>query len=268
MERLENMRGIACICQTLLIWLGLATTLWAGEGAVPFHTLAPSWRAEIEEIVRRPSFSRKVTGFRFLSNAAVYEYLLDHPDVATAVARALRRSKYRIEREGLSYRAQDYADFDGTRTRGMNGHFVVVYADTGKRVLFVWGTYTTVLFTIRARAVLVLDYHHRSEDGETYAETDLYSYVHIDHPVLDLVVRLLRPILSKAMDKKIRKTLKLAAEISEAAYRDPAGLLAQLRGSTELKPEAFAQLTNLLCTSQNPVTRGCLSISKGKPLRH
>ncbi|MFQ5829617.1 MAG: hypothetical protein ACE5JD_10755 [Candidatus Methylomirabilia bacterium] len=221
----------------------------AASGLIPFSLLKVEDRGEMEEIFYHPALSRKVIGLRFRSRKEVYEYLLDHPDFATGVARTLRLSKYRIDKDGGSYRAQDYADYEGTKERGMKGRFRVIYSDPAKRIMFVWGTYKKVL-TIRARAILVLEYTHQAEEGETYVYSNLYGYVKIGHPILDLVTRLLSPILGAGMDRRMQKTLRLAAKISEEAYRDPAAFLEKLEGSGELHPEQLAEFRHVLC-------RGC-----------
>lgn len=218
----------------------------SANGLIPFSLLNAEDREEMEEIFHHPAISRKVTGIRFLSQRAVYEYLLDHPDFATGVARTLRLSKYRIERGAESYRAQDYADYEGTKERGMKGRFRTIYSDPAKRIMFVWGTYKK-LVTIRARAILILEYTHRAEGGETYAYSGLHGYVKIDHPILELVTRLLSPILGAAMDRRMHKTLRLAAKISEAAYRDPAAFLETLEGRGELHPDRLAKFRQILC---------------------
>ncbi|GIX48593.1 MAG: hypothetical protein KatS3mg131_2804 [Candidatus Tectimicrobiota bacterium] len=223
--------------------LGLAAAAWAGSAPQP---LLPAEHADLATVVDHPTFVHTVIGVRFLSHPPLFEYFLDHPDVATAVARALRLSQYRIERQGAIYRAQDYADAEGRQARGMKGHFAVVHAAAGRRVIFVWGSYETALLTIRARAVLILDYRHHRDGGDTYAEAGLTGYVRIDHPVLALVARLLHPLLSQAMAKKVRKTFQLAAEISALAYQEPDDFLARLRRSGALSPSTLAALARCL----------------------
>ncbi|MFQ5898819.1 MAG: hypothetical protein ACE5JN_11325 [Candidatus Methylomirabilia bacterium] len=229
-----------------LLLLGPTSAVQA-TAPIPFSTLSPEDRAALEDVVRRPILSRVIKGFTFLSRKEVYEYLLDHPDFATGLARTLGLSKYRIQREPGGYQARDFRDYGGTEGRGMEGHFKTVYADPAKRVFFVWGTYKKLLFTIRARAVLVLEYHHRVRGGESYGHSTLSSYVMIDHPLFKLVARLLSPILGRAMDRSMKKTLRLAAKISEAAYRDPAAFAKKLEGSPELPRKELAEFRRALC---------------------
>lgn len=241
------------ILKARLLGLGFVLLLFSPTSAVPaavpipLSSLSQEDRAALEKVVRHPVLSREIRDVSFLSRKEVYEYLLDHPDFATGLARTLGLSKYRIEKEPGGYQARDFRDYAGTETRGMEGHFKTVYADPAKRVFFVWGTYQKLLLTIRARAVLVLEYHHRVTEGESYVHNNLYSYVMIDHPLFRLVARLLSPILGAGMDRSIKKTLRLAAKISEAAYRDPAGFAKKLEGSRELPRKELTEFRGTLC---------------------
>src|SRR5439155_1693460 len=80
-------------------------------------------RTRLQEVADAASVSARAAGEPFVARPEVFEFLLDHPEFATHVTRALRLARYRIWRgpEGL------WLD-DGW---GAIGQFSVVYAAGG-----------------------------------------------------------------------------------------------------------------------------------------
>ncbi|MBI3988811.1 MAG: hypothetical protein HY347_04255 [candidate division NC10 bacterium] len=201
----------------------------------------------MEEIVRDPTLSREIKGLKFWSRKEVYEYLLDHPDFAAAIARALGLSEYQIVRDAKFFRGAD-SSYWGTDARGATGHFWVVYGDEKKRIFFLEGTYNRKwLPTIFARGVMVLTFQHKADGEGSSVENDLYGYLKIENTFIALLAKLLQPIMGGAMDRKMKQTLSLGARISEEAYRDPIGFFKKLEGSPELPQQELDEFRRILC---------------------
>lgn len=231
----------------LLIWIVGPSSAELGNGLIPFSQLTKDDRQAVEEILRAPTLSREVKGIRFRSREEVYEYLLDHPDFATAVARALNFSQYQIVKDGQSFRASG-GSYWGTDARGATGHFRVVYAGQRKRVFFLEGTYEKKwLPTISARAVVILVFEHKVDGEGSSVENDLYGYLKVDQAFVAHLAKLLQPVIGGAMNRKMKQTLSLGARISEEASRDPTGLLKRLEGSSLLPPQEFDEFRRILC---------------------
>src|SRR2546428_9832352 len=135
---------------------GTAVVLLASTalGARPFATLPsqipPAERARLQEVAEGASVSVQASGEPFVVRRDVFEFLLDHPELATHLTRALRLARYRIWRdpEGL------WLD-DGW---GVVGRFSVVYAASGTRVVYARGHYQSeFLPSIHGQAVGVIE---------------------------------------------------------------------------------------------------------------
>ena len=68
-------------------------TLDALPLGVPLARLDEEARGRAEAVLGTSLFSQRVTGLRGRSREPVFRFLLDHPDFAAAVARALRLGK-------------------------------------------------------------------------------------------------------------------------------------------------------------------------------
>jgi hypothetical protein len=221
--------GIALI--TAVAWASV------GDGNVPFERIPPAAQERLRDVMDHAVFQRAVQGLTFHSYEPVFLYFLDHPDFAAAVARALGAAPYRVEpRSGGTYWGDD--------TRGAKGIFEVVYADRGKRVVHAQGTYDARwLPTIHGRIVLVLDFaHHTGPDGESYVTNNVKGYLRVDNPFLDVLARLVGPIVVGAVDRKVARSFGIATKVSERAYRDPEGFLGVLRNTPEVDQQHLAEL--------------------------
>ena len=235
MEKLAtHLLRSASLFTVLLAWMAGLSLAASENGLVPFSRLTRDDRQALEEVVRGPTLSREVKGVKFRSRKEVYEYLLNHPDFAAAVARAFGLSEYQIVKDVEVVRASgdSYWGTDGT---GVTGHFRVVYADEKKRVFFLDGTLNKKwLPTIFARSVMVLIFEYKANGEGSYVENDLYGYIKIDNTFVAYLVKLLQPIIGSMAHEKIKHILSVGATVSELAYRDPAGFLRKLEESPGL----------------------------------
>jgi hypothetical protein len=195
----------------------------------------------VRNVIDHAVFERTVKGLTFRSRESAYLYFLEHPDFAAAVARALKVAQYRVEqRSAVTYWGDD--------ARGVKGLLEIVYADARKRVVYAQGTYDTKwLPRIYGRIVLVLDFAHQTNsDGHTYVTNDVTGYLRVDNAFLDVLARLVGPIVVGAVDRKVARSVGIAAKVSERAYDDPKGFLQVLQESPEIDRDHLAALRALL----------------------
>jgi hypothetical protein len=221
----------------------LAALAWAsvGDGRIPFERLTPPVQERVRDVTDHAVFEHTVRGLTFRSHEPVFLYFLNHPAFAAAAARALGVAHYQVA-------ALSDGTYWGDDARGAQGLIEIVYADPHKRVVLAQGTYDTKwLPTIRARIVLVLEFeHHTAADGQTYVTNDVTGYLRVDNRFLDVLARLVGPIVVGAVDRKVARTCGVAAKVSERAYDDPEGFLAELRKAPDVDPQRLAELAALL----------------------
>lgn len=212
-----------------------------GDGLIPFERLSPETQARLKAVTEHAMFRRGLAAQKFRSREALFVYLLDHPDVSAAVARAINAGNYRIERQpDGSYLCDD--------NQGATGTVEVSYTDIHKRVFYGRGDYRSKwLPTIHARIVTVFDFEHeRGDDGKSYVRCRITGYLRVDNPILGILVRLARPVLTAAADREISRTVAMAIKVSESAYDDPDGFLNKLRASTDMNTADLSAITGCL----------------------
>ena len=202
---------------------------------IPVHE-----RARLQEIADGASVSARAAGEPFLARLDLFEFLLDHPEFASHVTRALKLGRYRI------WRGPDgglWLD-DGWGVRGV---FTSVYAEPGLRLIHAQGAYQSALPDIKGRAVVALAYKFQpGPQGRPQVVTTLTSFVHIDSGVVRAIGKLGGPLVQKKADREARQLLRVFAKVSRAIEDNPADVYARVRDRADVPKQELEEFRKLL----------------------
>jgi hypothetical protein len=224
-----------------MVALGM-TSAWATSVSPLPPEIPPDERARLERVAEAASVTTRVETEPFLTRREVFEYLLDHPDFATHVTRTLRLARYRI------WRTRDGMFLDDGW--GATGHFTVVHAVAGQRVMYARGAYRqSVLPTINGEAVAMISYEVTgAPDGRDLVHATVSGFVKLDSRLLALATKMVGPIAQRKADLEARRLMKTFARVSQAIEDDPVDLYDRLRQRPDVPPrelEEFGRLLNL-----------------------
>jgi hypothetical protein len=209
-------------------------TLDALPLSIATSTLEPMARARAEAVLARSIFAQRVENIRFPSREAVYRFLIDHPDLAATVARALRVGDYRLEPRDDGYWGDD--------RRGATGTIRTLFADESRRLYHLAGRYQKGVWPgIDGQILVLLEFHHEpDESGTTVAVQSLTGHVRIDSPILGglagLIGTLSRPLVEDAVERKVRRFFGTVARVSRWASEQPEQVEAALDGNPIVDP--------------------------------
>jgi hypothetical protein len=194
--------------------------LTAAQAVAPLlslpRQLPPTERARLERIAKDSFASTRVELEPYVARPEVWEYLLDHPEFATHVTRALKVARFRIWHDG----ADLWVD-DGW---GVTGQFTIVHAERGMRLLYAHGQFEQkVLPEIRGQAVGTLEYAFRHDEaGHTVVVTRASGYLQVDNRALNALARVAAPMVQAKADKEAGYLLRTFARVTRAIEEDPA----------------------------------------------
>jgi hypothetical protein len=224
--------------------------------AVPVPTLPPHLppeaHARVEAVASRAAVSTRVEGETFVARPELFEFLLDHPGLASDIARALRYGRYRIWRSGEGLVLDD--------GWGAKGVFTIVHAENGRRVVYARGRYESEwLPDIRGQAVVAIDYLVTPADGGRSAITPTVTgFLRLDTRFADSMARLAGALAQKQADRKARRLARTFAKTTHAIEADPAGVYALVKPATTApagEVDALRQLLNLPAEGAEPPSR-------------
>lgn len=204
------------------------------------EVLPAAEQARLQPIAAGADVSTRVEAEPFTTRRAVFEYLLDHPVLATHITRALKLARYRISRtpEGL------FLD-DGW---GTTGHFRLVHAAEGTRVFHARGQYKKgVLPSIHGEAITAIEYDLTPRpDGRSLVRSSVTGFVRFDSRVVGMGVQLASAIAQKKADREARRLMRLFAKVSRALEEDAAGVYARVAAAPDVPRRELEELGRLL----------------------
>jgi hypothetical protein len=211
-------------------------TLDALPLGIPLSRLDDDARARVDAILNTTLLSHRVTGLRSRSREPVFLFLLDHPDFAAAVVRALRLGQYQVERRSEGFWGDD--------SRGARGMIRVLYQDEGRRLYHLDGLYEgRGLPAIQGRMLVLIEFQHETDAaGTTYLEASVTGHVKLDTPLVGAIAQLAttiaRSTVERAADRKVRRFFGTVARVSRWAYEQPDQFWAALESNPDVPQDA------------------------------
>jgi hypothetical protein len=226
-----------------VLWVGASQGIAASPvgPALPAE-LPPAERARLADVVAGAAVATRVDGAAFVARREVFEYLLDHPDFASQVVRALKVARYRIWRtpEGLELD-------DGW---GATGRFNLVHAAPGIRVMYARGQFKQgVLPAVRGDAVASIEYQLTpTAGGRSIVQAVVAGAVRLDSQVMAVAIKVASDIAQRKAEREARRLIKVFAKVSRAIEERPREVYEALRNRPDVPAAdlaAFAALLNL-----------------------
>ena len=242
-SRLVRRRFIAfAALLTLALLLGRTRAL-AAQPALPLPPQLPQKdRERIERIVKHAFASTQQAVDPYPIRREIFEYLLDHPEFASHVARALKAARFKIWRDQGSLWLDD--------GWGVRGVFTAVYTEPGLRLMHAQGAYQSALPDVRGRAVVALAYKFEpAPQGRQQVATAVTSFVQLDSAVIRVIGKLGGPLVQRKADREARQLLRVFAKVSRAIEDNPADVYARVRERADVPKQELEEFRKLLRVS-------------------
>ena len=199
-------------------------------------------RVRLQPITDRASLAVKVEGQTFVGRRDVFEFLLDHPDFATHVTRALKFARYKIWRTPTGLGIDD--------GWGTVGTFETVWSAAGHRVMHARGVYQhKVLPDIHGQAVVAIDYGVQpAPNGRSQISTAVTGFVKLDSRLLAMASKMASAVARTKGEKEAKSLVGLFARTTQAIEADAGGVFDKVRQRPDVPPrelEEFRRLLNL-----------------------
>jgi len=237
----RHRRRSTCAVAGLAVALLVSSALAAKPSpTLPAQIPGPE-RARLQEVADAASVSARAAGDPFVARPDVFEYLLDHPEFATHVTRALKLARYRIWRDPEGGLWLD----DGW---GVVGQFTIVYSTAGTRVAYAHGQYQSgVLPSIRGQAVVLIEYGMSpTSDHRSLISPAVTGFVKLESRILALAGMLAGSVATAKAEKEAKRLVRLFAKASRAIEENPAHVHEAVRQRPDVPPRELEEFRRLL----------------------
>ena len=234
----RQVRALACALVLLAGALLRPALAAGGEGAPGLPPgVPPAELARIEKVLAKATVSTRVEIEPYPLRLDVFDYLLDHPEFATQVTRALKLARYRI------WRTADGLNLDDGW--GVAGLITPFYGDDGLRVVYARGRYKqSVLPDIRGQAVILLRYANGpGPNGRPALATSIEVFAELDSAMVATFAGSIAK--SKATSEGLH-VLKVFSRLSTHLERRADEVLAELGRRPEVSRPELEEFRRLL----------------------
>jgi hypothetical protein len=193
-----------------LLWAAAASANEPSPQAV-LEQVSPDRHDEVEEILAHPTFVARLQMETDASHQ-LFIFLLDHPDINCALARALQIAPTRLRRVGAGrYQGDDGAWNSGT--------LEVLSAAGDRRVVLAKGVSRGYWFgDVAGRVVAAVSL---ARDGDRI-RGEIVVWATVDHGVLDRLLRVVAPVIGGLLDSQLKKQYGITFRVAEHATHDTA----------------------------------------------
>jgi len=213
--------------------------------AMPMDKLDPVAKAKVGSVLSN------VAGFRRMPIRVVgcdpdlYFFLARHPDVVVNIWEVLGVGKMTLRQIGPNtYHLVDPA--------GMQARVEYLYHSHDRTVLYAEGVYEgpLSLTEVRARCLMLLSsgYVHET-NGRYYVTSRLDTFISLERPSLNLLARLLSPLVGTTADTNFTQTIAFFASLSRTAELNNAGVQRLASKLEKVHPDVrkrFAELAEAI----------------------
>ena len=193
-------------------------------------------RTRIENVLAHATISTRVEIEPYPLRLDVFDYLLNHPDFATQVTRALKLARYRI-----------WASTDGLNLDdgwGVKGVITPFYGDKGLRVVYARGRYEQkVLPDIRGQAIIFVRYGENGGAGKPALVTPMEVFAWLDS---GMIASLAGSVAKAKATEEARHALRVFSRLSNHLELRADEVLAELARHPEVSRAELAELRRLL----------------------
>lgn len=186
----------------------------------PVEQVDPEWACRLQSIIGNYTTVNTVGPIREALSESVYEYLLDHPPIATVLINRLKLGLYKSEERGSDR-------FWGSDGEGTQGIAQLVYKDRTSRLYYLEGSHNSRLLPdVTGKAVVFLRMSPVKEpNGAAAMDSTVVSYTKLDNRILSGLVSLLRPLIGGVVTGKLRKGAETVNRLGLVMRQHPARVL-------------------------------------------
>jgi hypothetical protein len=182
----------------------------------PVEQVDASWVCRLHQIIDDYTTVGRVGPIHTRLSETLYADLLDHPAAIATLANRLGIGPYRAEMRG----PDEFWVNDGD---GMEGVVRLLYQDLRARIYHLEGFHDSALFPrVYAKAVVLLTVEAvKGPQGTQSVETTLVTYTRLDNRLLAGLVSAIRPLVGKAVTRKLLRGFDAANRLAEAMVEHP-----------------------------------------------
>ncbi|MCA9051090.1 MAG: hypothetical protein KDA89_20280 [Planctomycetaceae bacterium] len=217
------------------------------KARIPYNRMSPNARQRATTILNDLSQYRRMPSLQYAVNPDVYQFFVNHPDVAISTWRAMGISQLQMRQ------VADF-EYEATAGDGSSGKADILWRDGNQCLFVVDGTYVSPLLPgpVQASALIWLQYRFvRADNGTTVVNQQVEAFIRFPSTAVDTVARLASGVTNTILDRNAFEVSLYAQMMSRAAQNEPEWI-EQLAVRLDGVPEHRGSELVMICRGQSP----------------
>ena len=217
---------------------------------IPLNRMSQRSQQRALHLLRNTSQYRRMPTLQYEVDASLFQYLINHPDVAISTWRVMGISKLSMwETAPFEYAAK--------ANDGSQGEADVLWRDGNQCVFVVQGAYHSPLLptVIEASALVWLRYRfERTRDNRIVVNQQIETFINFPSPTIQTVAKLATVITNSILDRNVMEVSLYAQMMSRAVKKDPRWVEEVASRMDGVAPHRSVELMRV-ARGQNPYQR-------------
>ncbi|MCA9067658.1 MAG: hypothetical protein KDA84_01960 [Planctomycetaceae bacterium] len=226
---------------------------------LPLDKLSPVHRTQAQEVLNHLSLFRELPTLAVETTPEVHQFFLDHPEMAVAIWRAMKISKFHLK-------AEQPGIYNATDNEGTEGRVEVLYRDRHQMLVWCDGVAESPLLpmAIKAHSLLHLQMDFiKTKDDVIWSRNRLRMFVAFPSDAIETAAKVVSPLGNLIIDRNLREVCMFVAMMSTAMVHQPGWVEHIARNVDEVSKERKAELIQL--TAEVFVTARKRALEKQNP---
>ena len=187
------------------------------KSQIPYGKMSPRSQQRASHIISNLSQYRRMPSLQYEVNPGLYQYLINHPDVAISTWRVMGISKLQM------FQTAQF-EYEASAADGSVGIADILWRDGNQCLFIVQGTYTSPLLpgAIDASALVWLRYRFvNSTGGKVMVNQQVETFISFPSHAVDTLARMASMVTNTILDRNVIEVSLYARMMSTAAAKEP-----------------------------------------------
>ena len=184
---------------------------------IPYRKMSSSARARAAHILENVSQYRRMPSLQYPINPNIYQYLINHPDVAISTWRVMGISTLQM------WQTSEF-EYQARATDGSTGTADILWRDGNQCLFIVEGKYQSPLLpgAIEASALVWLQFRFvKGKDGSLLVNQQVETFLYFPSTAIDAIAKLTSRLTSSILDRNVFEVSLYARMMTKAAEKEP-----------------------------------------------
>ncbi|HIE98446.1 MAG: hypothetical protein ABGZ23_07670 [Fuerstiella sp.] len=216
---------------------------------IPNEKMSSNAQARAAYILDNMSQYRRMPSLQYPINPNIYQYLINHPDIAISTWRVMGISTLQM------WQTDDFG-YEAKATDGSTGTADILWRDGNQCLFIVEGRYQSPLLpgSIEASALVWLQYRFvRAKDGSLMVNQQIETFLHFPSSAIEAIAKLTSRLTNSILDRNVFEVSLYARMMTKAAEKEPEWIEQLAQRMDGVPPRRRMELA-LVAHNKNPTT--------------